>query len=63
MLLIIVSAISIHDRFNYAYATTTNLLGFNFAAVGDWGCTDDTTDTVNNILDKSPELVLGHDYL
>jgi hypothetical protein len=36
---------------------------FNFAAAGDWGCTDDTTDTVNNILDKSPELVLGHDYL
>jgi len=32
---------------------------FNFAAVGDWGCTDDTTDTVNNILDKAPELVLG----
>jgi Calcineurin-like phosphoesterase len=32
---------------------------FNFAAVGDWGCSDDTTDTVNNILGKNPELVLG----
>jgi hypothetical protein len=32
---------------------------FNFAAAGDWGCTDDTRDTVNNIIDKSPELVLG----
>ncbi len=32
---------------------------FNFAAAGDWGCTDDTTDTVNNILGKNPELVLG----
>jgi hypothetical protein len=32
---------------------------FNFAAAGDWGCTDDTTDTVNNIVDKNPELVLG----
>jgi hypothetical protein len=32
---------------------------FNFAAAGDWGCTDDTTDTINNILGKSPELVLG----
>ena len=32
---------------------------FNFAAAGDWGCTDDTTDTVNNIIDKNPELVLG----
>jgi Calcineurin-like phosphoesterase len=34
---------------------------FNFAAAGDWGCTDDTRDTVNNVTDKSPELVLG-DY-
>jgi hypothetical protein len=60
MLLIIVNAISIHDRSNYAYATSSATLpGFNFAAAGDWGCTDDTTDTVNNIIDKSPELVLG----
>jgi predicted phosphodiesterase len=32
---------------------------FNFAVAGDWGCTEDTTNTVNNILDKKPELVLG----
>jgi len=32
---------------------------FNFVVVGDWGCTDDTTDTVNNIANKNPELVLG----
>src|SRR5919107_76420 len=32
---------------------------FNFGAAGDWGCTDDTSDTVNNILGKAPELVLG----
>jgi hypothetical protein len=32
---------------------------FRFAAAGDWGCTEDTTNTVNNILDKNPELVLG----
>jgi len=48
----------------YAYATTTTttaatLPSFNFAAAGDWGCTDDTTNTVNNILDKNPQLVLG----
>ena len=36
--------------------TNTN---FRFAAAGDWGCTDDTTNTVNNILDKNPQLVLG----
>src|SRR5215210_2853582 len=35
------------------------LADFNFAAVGDWGCTSHTIDTVNNILDKKPELVLG----
>ncbi len=58
MLSIIVNGNSITDRFNYAYATTT-LPGFNFAAAGDWGCTDDTIDTVNSILDKNPELVLG----
>jgi hypothetical protein len=58
MLSIIVNGNSITDRFNYAYATTT-IPGFNFAAAGDWGCTDDTIDTVNNILDKSSELVLG----
>jgi predicted phosphodiesterase len=32
---------------------------FNFAAAGDWGCTDDTTNTVNNMVDKKPELVLA----
>jgi predicted phosphodiesterase len=32
---------------------------FNFAAAGDWGCTDDTINTVDNMVDKKPELVLG----
>src|ERR687889_1126456 len=32
---------------------------FNFAAAGDWGCKDRTPDTVDNILDKAPEIVLG----
>jgi hypothetical protein len=32
---------------------------FNFAAAGDWGCTDDTKNTVDNIADKNPEIVLG----
>src|ERR671914_2093345 len=59
MLSIFVNGNSITDHFNYAYATATTIPGFNFAAAGDWGCTDDTIDTVNNILDKSSELVLG----
>jgi hypothetical protein len=32
---------------------------FNFAAVGDWGCTSNTNKTVNNIVGKNPELVLA----
>ena len=32
---------------------------FNFAAAGDWGCNVNTNNTVNNILNKNPELVLG----
>src|SRR5215210_7912855 len=43
----------------YAAAASTLSSDFNFAAAGDWACTSDTTDTVNNILDKNPELVLG----
>jgi glucose/arabinose dehydrogenase len=45
---------------HYVYALdNTSLVEFNFAAVGDWGCTHNTQNTVNNIIDKSPELVLG----
>ncbi len=38
---------------------TQALSDFNFVAVGDWECTSHTIDTVNNILDKKPELVIG----
>jgi Calcineurin-like phosphoesterase len=37
----------------------TTLADFNFAAAGDWGCTPDTTDTVKNIMDRDPEIVLA----
>jgi hypothetical protein len=33
--------------------------GFNYAAVGDWGCTEDADDTLDNIVESDPELVLG----
>ena len=43
-----------------AYATNnTNTTNFNFVAVGDWDCTDETEDTVDNIIDKNPELILA----
>jgi predicted MPP superfamily phosphohydrolase len=55
------------QQFAYAANTTTttttssipSTINFNFAAVGDWGCTDDTTDTIKNIQNKDPELVLA----
>ena len=36
-----------------AYATNnTNTTNFNFVAVGDWDCIDETEDTVDNIIDS-----------
>ena len=32
---------------------------FNFVAVGDWDCNDDAEDTVDNIIEQDPELVLA----
>ena len=32
---------------------------FNFVAVGDWDCTSETEDTVDNIINQDPELVLA----
>ena len=56
-------------RQHFAYAVSNTLSAsdyssfantdFNFAAVGDWGCNSNTHDTVNNILSKKPQLVLG----
>ncbi len=32
---------------------------YNFVAAGDWGCTSNTDSTINNMISKSPERVLG----
>ncbi len=32
---------------------------FNFAATGDWGCSSNADNTVNNIVEKKPEFVFG----
>ena len=37
----------------------SNIKEFNFGAAGDWGCTPDTTKTLENTQDKSPEFVLA----
>jgi hypothetical protein len=61
--LVIISAVSLAIVITILYVVLRPIgvapSDFNFAAAGDWGCTDDTTDTVNNILGKNPELVLG----
>jgi hypothetical protein len=61
--LVIISAVSLAIVITILYVVLRPIYvapsDFNFAAAGDWGCTDDTTDTVNNIIDKNPELVLG----
>src|ERR687890_1239878 len=55
------------QQFAYAANTTTaasssslpSTANLNFAAVGDWGCTGDTTNTIKNIQNKDPEHVLA----
>ena len=50
------------QHFAYATLTTSSSIpntDFNFAAVGDWGCTADTSTTVKDIQNKDPELVLA----
>jgi predicted MPP superfamily phosphohydrolase len=41
---------------SFSIPSTTD---FNFAAAGDWGCTENTSSTVKNIQNKDPELVLA----
>src|ERR671924_1713536 len=59
------TAVSLTDGNTNSSATsaaangTTAPADFNIAAVGDWGCTSNTTNTVNNIVSRDPELVLG----
>jgi hypothetical protein len=38
---------------------TAQTSDFRFLAVGDWGCTLNTRATIDNILDKDPDLILG----
>ena len=47
------------DRHEVGALSGKGLDDFNFAAVGDWGCSTNAKSTVKNIIDKNPELVLG----
>src|SRR5215204_118736 len=44
---------------NNEYKAYGSLSDFNFAAAGDWGCKSTAYDTLNNIVNKNPELVIG----
>ena len=43
----------------YPNSSNTAHSDFNFIAVGDWDCTEDTKATVNNIISQDPELIAG----
>ena len=45
--------------FSYLYQSAHGVADFNFAAVGDFGCSSSTDATVTNIRNKNPELVLA----
>jgi hypothetical protein len=63
ILLLSVTVLGHNTSSQIAYAQTSSgaatLPGFNFAAAGDLGCTPQTINTVNNILGKNPELIVG----
>ena len=63
ILLLSITLLGHNTSSQLAYAQTSSraatLPGFNFAAAGDLGCTPQTINTVNNILDKNPELIVG----
>ena len=40
-------------------ALTESAFAYNVSAAGDWGCTDNTKNTVSNMNNKAPEVVLG----
>jgi hypothetical protein len=48
-----------HSVYASPSPSTATLSGFNFAAAGDWDCDINARNTLNNILDKNPELILG----
>jgi Calcineurin-like phosphoesterase len=41
------------------YKESNHKSDFNFVAVGDWDCNSETKDTVENILEQDPEVVLA----
>src|SRR5919112_5780613 len=59
VLLLSITSLTRTQSSQIANAQTVPVPDFNFAAVGDWGCTPNTNNTVNNIVGKNPALVLA----
>lgn len=51
-------AVKTNYDYNFADEGETKFKDFNFVAAGDYGCSKNTKNTINNMLDKKPELVL-----
>ena len=56
---IVIENHSVYAFSSSSHSSTAILPDFNFAAVGDWGCDINARNTLNNILDKNPELVIA----
>lgn len=46
-------------QYVHASLYTDAIPHFNFAAVGDWDCKQSTEETVDNIIQRDPELIIG----
>lgn len=62
--IIVLSATGAAEDFSALVTTTIktkirNLPDFSFGAAADWACNSNTVNTVNNIINKNPKLVLG----
>ena len=51
--------VPVKDNHRAQALNNVSLADFNFASVGDWGCSPNAKNTVKNIIDKDPELILG----
>ncbi len=51
-------AVKTNYDYNFADEGDNKLKDFNFVAAGDYGCSKNTKNTINSMLDKKPELVL-----
>jgi hypothetical protein len=61
LLIVLISGFFILNLFSVPgwLAQAFGFSDFNIAAVGDWGCNPNTDATVNNMVERSPELVLA----